>query len=220
MPHAWPQVDPFVAYHLWVLVFPIVWATLAKQQQINLAKPIIALLSKEYHQRQAMARPNVVQVRQGCSGVRCQGRSRWRRRRARPGVRVAGRRQHLCACMSRSRTHAHAHAHARAHALPLCVACTRAQALLEGISLSQPQPKIPPELIKFLGKAFNAWHIAIPLLESHVIIFPDETRCFDALAELYKLVRFLLRALALARCFLFWLPCVAACMRVLLRCGC
>lgn len=116
------QVDPYVAYHLWVLVFPIVWATLAKQQQINLAKPIISLLSKEYHQRQAMARPNVV------------------------------------------------------------------QALLEGISLSQPQPKIPPELIKFLGKSFNAWHIAIPLLESHVIIFPDETRCFDALAELYKLV--------------------------------
>jgi hypothetical protein len=56
------QVDPCVAYHLWVLVFPIVWATLQKQQQINLAKPIISLLSKEYHQRQAMARPNVVQV--------------------------------------------------------------------------------------------------------------------------------------------------------------
>jgi hypothetical protein len=67
--------------------------------------------------------------------------------------------------------------------------CNLHQALLEGISLSQPQPKIPPELIKFLGKSFNAWHIAIPLLESHVIIFPDETRCFDALAELYKLVR-------------------------------
>jgi hypothetical protein len=63
------------------------------------------------------------------------------------------------------------------------------QALLEGISLSQPQPKIPPELIKFLGKSFNSWHIAIPLLESHVIIFPDESRCFDALAELYKQVR-------------------------------
>ena len=60
--------------------------------------------------------------------------------------------------------------------------------MLEGISLSQPQPKIPPELIKYLGKTYNAWHIAIPLLESHVIIFPDETRCFDALAELYKLV--------------------------------
>jgi hypothetical protein len=62
------------------------------------------------------------------------------------------------------------------------------QAMLEGISLSQPQPKIPPELIRFLGRAFNAWHVAIPLLESHVIIFPDETRCFDALADLYKAV--------------------------------
>lgn len=46
------------------------------------------------------------------------------------------------------------------------------QALLEGISLSQPQPKIPSELIKFLGKTYNAWHIAIPLLESHVMLFP------------------------------------------------
>ena len=46
------------------------------------------------------------------------------------------------------------------------------QALLEGISLSQPQPKIPSELIRFLGKTYNAWHIAIPLLESHVMLFP------------------------------------------------
>jgi transformation/transcription domain-associated protein len=57
------QVDNGVSYHLWVLVFPIVWATLQKQQQINLAKPIISMLSKEFHQRQAMMRPNVVQVR-------------------------------------------------------------------------------------------------------------------------------------------------------------
>ena len=33
-----------------------------------------------------------------------------------------------------------------------------------------------------------AWHVAIPLLETHVIIFPDDTRCFHALAELYRLV--------------------------------
>jgi hypothetical protein len=59
------------------------------------------------------------------------------------------------------------------------------QALLEGTSLSQPQPKIPPELIKFLGRTYNAWHIATPLLELHVLIFPDETRCF-ALVEVYK----------------------------------
>ena len=47
-----------------------------------------------------------------------------------------------------------------------------AQALLEGISLSQPQPKIPSELIKFLGKTFNCWHIALPLLETHIMLFP------------------------------------------------
>lgn len=113
------HIDGQVAYHLWVLVFPIVWATLSKEQQISLAKPIIALLSKEYHHRQAHKRPNVV------------------------------------------------------------------QALLEGISLSQPQPKIPSELIRFLGRTYNAWHVAIPLLESHVMLFPQEVRCFDGLAELY-----------------------------------
>ncbi len=56
---------------------------------------------------------------------------------------------------------------------PVCVCvCVCLQALLEGISLSQPQPKLPSELIKFLGKTYNAWHIAIPLLESHVVLFP------------------------------------------------
>ena len=116
------QIDCHVAYHLWVLIFPIVWATLQKEEQLQLAKPMIGLLSKEYHVQQASRRPNVV------------------------------------------------------------------QALLEGISLSQPQPKIPSELIKFLGKSCNAWHIALPLLESHVLLFPQEGRCADALLELYKLL--------------------------------
>lgn len=114
--------DAHVAYHMWVLVFPIVWATLQKEEQVRLAKPMISLLSRDYHSKQQDKRPNVV------------------------------------------------------------------QALLEGLSLSQPQPKIPSELIKFLGKTYNAWHIAISLLESHVLLFPQETRCFDALAELYRLL--------------------------------
>ncbi|KAG6555625.1 hypothetical protein Mapa_002860 [Marchantia paleacea] len=116
------HTDAHVAYHMWVLVFPIVWATLQKEEQVMLAKPMISLLSKEYHSKQLDKRPNVV------------------------------------------------------------------QALLEGLSLSQPQPKIPSELIKFLGKTYNAWHIAISLLESHVLLFPLETRCFDALAELYRML--------------------------------
>lgn len=53
-------------------------------------------------------------------------------------------------------------------------------------SLSQPQPKIPSEIIKYLGKTFNAWHTAVPLLESHVALFPNDSRCFDALGEMYR----------------------------------
>lgn len=116
------HADPQMAYHLWVIMFPIVWSTMEKNQQVTLAKPIIGLLSKEYHFKQAHLRPNVI------------------------------------------------------------------QALLDGIAVSQPQPKLPPELIKFLGKTYNAWHIAIPLLESHVVMFPNDLRCFDALLELYKLL--------------------------------
>ena len=32
------QIDSHVAYHLWVLIFPIVWATLQKEEQLQLAE--------------------------------------------------------------------------------------------------------------------------------------------------------------------------------------
>ena len=37
-------------------------------------------------------------------------------------------------------------------------------------------------------QTFCVWQHAVPLLESHTVIFPDETRCFDSLAEMYRLV--------------------------------
>ena len=40
------DADERVSQHLWVLVFPIVWASLAKSVQVALAKPIISLISK------------------------------------------------------------------------------------------------------------------------------------------------------------------------------
>ncbi|KAK3127876.1 hypothetical protein QOZ80_7AG0579590 [Eleusine coracana subsp. coracana] len=113
--------DANVAYHLWVLVFPIVWVTLHKEEQVALAKPIIALLSKDYHKRQQGARPNV------------------------------------------------------------------AQALLEGLHLSHPQPRMPSELIKYIGKTCNAWYTAIALLESHMVLM-NEPKCSESLAELYRLL--------------------------------
>ncbi|KAL7102214.1 hypothetical protein ACP275_08G105000 [Erythranthe tilingii] len=116
------HTDANVAYHLWVLVFPIVWVTLHKEEQMALAKPMIALLSKDYHKKQQTHRPNVV------------------------------------------------------------------QALLEGLQLSHPQPRMPSELIKFIGKTYNAWHIALGLLESHVMLFLHDTKCSESLAELYRLL--------------------------------
>ncbi|GAB2282828.1 hypothetical protein Dimus_017364 [Dionaea muscipula] len=116
------HTDANVAYHLWVLVFPIVWVSLNKEDQVALAKPMISLLSKDYHKRQQASRPNVV------------------------------------------------------------------QALLEGLHLSHPQPRMPSELIKYIGKTYNAWHIALPLLESHVMLFMNDTKCSESLAELYRLL--------------------------------
>ncbi|OMO84636.1 hypothetical protein COLO4_21911 [Corchorus olitorius] len=116
------HTDANVAYHLWVLVFPIVWVTLLKEEQVALAKPMITLLSKDYHKKQQGSRPNVV------------------------------------------------------------------QALLEGLQLSHPQPRMPSELIKYIGKTYNAWHIALALLESHVMLFMNDTKCSESLAELYRLL--------------------------------
>ncbi|XP_024004594.1 transformation/transcription domain-associated protein isoform X2 [Eutrema salsugineum] len=116
------HTDANVAYHLWVLVFPIVWATLHKEEQIALAKPMISLLSKDYHKKQQGHRPNVV------------------------------------------------------------------QALLEGLQLSHPQPRMPSELIKYIGKTYNAWHIALSLLETHVMLFMNDSKCAESLAELYRLL--------------------------------
>ncbi|KAL4854024.1 Transcription-associated protein 1 [Chlorella vulgaris] len=115
------QYGAAVAHHLWVLLFPIVWSSLQKEQQTALAKPIIQLLAKEHHTRQAVAlRPTV------------------------------------------------------------------GQTLLEGISQSQPQPKIPAEMIKYMGRRVHAWHIAVSMLEGHVVLFPADMRCFDALCHLYR----------------------------------
>ncbi|KAJ7944171.1 Transformation/transcription domain-associated protein [Quillaja saponaria] len=116
------HTDANVAYHLWVLVFPIVWVSLHKEEQVALAKHMITLLSKDYHKRQQANRPNVV------------------------------------------------------------------QALLEGLQFSQPQPRIPSELIKYIGKTYNAWHIALALLESHVMVLMNDTKCSESLVELYCLL--------------------------------
>ena len=50
--------------------------------------------------------------------------------------------------------------------------------------MRSPQPKLPSQLISFLGKNYNAWHIATSMLENHVMLFPHETSCYEALDDL------------------------------------
>ncbi|RUP49800.1 hypothetical protein BC936DRAFT_141434 [Jimgerdemannia flammicorona] len=71
------------------------------------------------------------------------------------------------------------------------------QALLEGIIKSAPMIKLPPHLVKYLGKMYNAWHIALEILQqaipngrpNDISASKDDQsvreRTLDALGELY-----------------------------------
>ncbi|EJD48939.1 hypothetical protein AURDEDRAFT_150681 [Auricularia subglabra TFB-10046 SS5] len=116
--------DPFNAGRLWVSLFSSMWTTLGRKEQTELSGHITALLTREYHIKQANQRPNVIQT------------------------------------------------------------------LLEGIHACSPSITLPPFLVKYLGKTFGAWHIAIAMLEHSIdYTFQDEDTlrqtCVDSLIELY-----------------------------------
>ena len=72
------------------------------------------------------------------------------------------------------------------------------QALLEGSCRCSPPIQLPPQLVKYLGKTYNAWHLAIQLLENTILEeksllgsnSKEEEKVkdafFDALADLYN----------------------------------
>ena len=109
---------PQLTFALWVTLFPRAWAQLRAEEQEALVKPLIGLLSREWHRLQASAGLNVVQ----------------------------GWLQALLAC--------------------------------------RPMPKIPAAVLQYLGKTFNAWHLAIPMLEHHALLYPNEPQWYDALSAL------------------------------------
>ncbi|KAF8339104.1 FAT-domain-containing protein [Cantharellus anzutake] len=63
------------------------------------------------------------------------------------------------------------------------------QSLLAGAAACRPPLALPPFVVKYLGKTFNAWHIALEILQSSLNhIREDEAvrdATLDALAELY-----------------------------------
>ena len=56
------HTDPEVAYQLWVAIFPLCWASVSREDPMELEKGMVGLLTKDYHQRQVDRRPNVVQA--------------------------------------------------------------------------------------------------------------------------------------------------------------
>ncbi|OAD08306.1 hypothetical protein MUCCIDRAFT_32523, partial [Mucor lusitanicus CBS 277.49] len=124
-------LDDDTAFKLWVDLFPMCWSVLTSTERHDMAKVLITLLAKEYHNKQAELRPNVI------------------------------------------------------------------QALLTGIARTHANIKLPPHLVKYLGKTHNAWHIAMEILQQSALksravdsVAKDDInnreRTLDALSELYS----------------------------------
>ena len=118
------HVDSDLAYDIWIRLFPLCWSSLFREDQIELEKGMVTLLTREYHQRQISLRPNVV------------------------------------------------------------------QALLEGAARSKPAFKVPPHVMKFLSRTYDAWYTALVCLETSTmnpLIDTPQIResNLDALVEIY-----------------------------------
>ncbi|EMD40733.1 hypothetical protein CERSUDRAFT_111311 [Gelatoporia subvermispora B] len=55
-------LDPDLTHDIWISLFPSAWSCLTRREQADLTNHMIALLSKDFHIRQAELRPNVIQT--------------------------------------------------------------------------------------------------------------------------------------------------------------
>jgi hypothetical protein len=53
------------------------------------------------------------------------------------------------------------------------------------VLLKEPAVRIEPEVLQYLGKHFNLWHVSIPQLEDHTLLYSKNERYIHALQELY-----------------------------------
>ena len=117
-------LDTHAAHDTWISLFPAVWSCLTRREQSEITNHMVILLSKDYHSKQAFARPNIIQT------------------------------------------------------------------LLSGLQACSPPMTLPPHLIKYLVKAFGAWHIGLDILEKSLDgVKEDEIsisdHIYDSLADLY-----------------------------------
>ena len=118
------HIDCDVAYEIWIKLFPLCWASLSREERIDLEKGMVTLLTREYHTRQLSMRPNVI------------------------------------------------------------------QALLEAAARSTPRFKLPPHVMKFLSRTYDAWYTALVSLEDSAVNPIIDTATvresnLDALVEIY-----------------------------------
>ncbi|PNY27116.1 Transcription-associated protein 1 [Tolypocladium capitatum] len=118
------HVDAQLAHQLWVAIFPLYWSATARDERTDLERGMVALLTKDYHNRQIDKRPNVV------------------------------------------------------------------QSLVEGAATIWPQCKLPPHVLKFEAKTYDAWYAALVQLENAAMKPEIESATvresnLDALVELY-----------------------------------
>lgn len=53
--------SPETVHSTWVNVFPVAYSSISRRERTNFKEALVSLLSKDYHTRQADARPNVIQ---------------------------------------------------------------------------------------------------------------------------------------------------------------
>ena len=118
------HIDSNLAYDIWVKLFPLCLSALSREDRIELEKGMVTLLTREYHSRQMVKRPNVV------------------------------------------------------------------QALLEGAARARPLFKVPPHVMKFLSRTYDAWYTTLTTLEESAVdpvidTAPARESNLDALVETY-----------------------------------
>lgn len=57
---------------------------------------------------------------------------------------------------------------------------------LEALASTSPQVRLEPEMLQLMGKTFNLWHVALPIIENHITLFPENERYYFAMNELYE----------------------------------
>ncbi|KAL9111516.1 MAG: hypothetical protein Q9227_004003 [Pyrenula ochraceoflavens] len=118
------HLDAKLAYDIWVKLFPLCLSALSREDRMELEKGMVTLLTREYHSKQMVKRPNVVQC------------------------------------------------------------------LLEGTVRARPHFKIPPHVMKFLSRTYDAWYTTLTSLEESAVNPVIDTAAaresnLDALVETY-----------------------------------